>query len=146
VAAGLDVDAGVLRLQLVPGVAHDQALDRHVGGGHAKGVAALAAAERRPANTAQRQWLVDAQVLVVEAALDLDHVARLGTLDHRLDGFARPHAPGGGTGPADVPGQQRQAEQAQDVDRSGWLHAGNHPRALSARNSTAPISRFLKPT
>ena len=78
VRAGVEVDAGVLRLQVVARVTHDQSFDHHVRRGHADGVTLVATAQGRAVQPAQRQRLVDQQVGAVLAALHLHRVAGLG--------------------------------------------------------------------
>jgi hypothetical protein len=138
VRAGFDVDAGVLRQQAVARVAHDQALDRHVGRLDADGVALHAAAEGGLADAAQGQRFGDHQVALVPSRLHFDHVAGGGPVQRGLDGLAGAHRPrrrlrGAGQG------QEQQGEEA--------LHpATGQPSAFKARNSEAPISRFLNAT
>jgi hypothetical protein len=63
-------------------------------GGHEDGVPE-AATQRRPADTAQGQRLVDAQVFPVPAALHLDQVTGCRPVDRRLDGLAGSNLPVG---------------------------------------------------
>ncbi|MNS89794.1 hypothetical protein D3C72_1238190 [compost metagenome] len=96
VRTGADIDAGVLVLQAVAGVAHDQAFDRHVRRRDAQRIATQRAAERGPRDAAQHQRLVDGEVAGIVAARDLDGVPRGGGIDRRLQRLAGLHAPGRG--------------------------------------------------
>ena len=91
--AGLDIDAGVLVLQAVAGVQHEQVLDQHVRRSHAYRVSREAAAQLRAAGAAQRQRLLDTQVFAVMPGGEDHHITGRGAINRRLDGLARRHAP-----------------------------------------------------
>ena len=142
VRARKEVNAGVLSFQAAAGVAHDQALNHHVGGGDADGVAHHATAEGRPVNAAQCQRFIDQQIGAVEPALHLNHVAGGGGLDGGLQILSWLDDHGGGAYPLrGHPTQQRKTCCAHHT-----LHNTSHPIDLNTRNSTAPIIKFLKPT
>jgi hypothetical protein len=86
-----DVDAGILVHQAVARIAHDHALNHHILGGDADGVAFLVGAYRGPVYASQRQGFVDQQVLVVGAAFHPHHVAGFGLRNRRRNGLARVH-------------------------------------------------------
>ena len=101
VRARPDVDARILIEQAVSGIAHVDAVNHHILGGDAQGVALVTATDRGPINAFEGQRLVDEQSLPVEPALHPHHIARLGLRDGGGDGFALAHCQLGGKPGAD---------------------------------------------
>ncbi len=120
VRAGVDVDAGVLVLEAVARVAHDQAFDGHIGRRHPQRVALQRPVQRGTADAAQCQWLVDEEVAAVQPALDFQYVARLGRHDRLLQRRARFDAQRSRLRAGQQDGQQQKQSFAhQDVRLSG---------------------------
>ncbi len=92
--AGHQVDAGVLVLQAVAGIAHDQTIDRDVGRGDRDRIAAQFTGDGGAADAAQGQRFADSQIPFVAALCDTDLVAIARGVDgllYRLSGVHVDH-------------------------------------------------------